>query len=595
MRVAVYARYSSENQRKESIEDQTEACRRAAKAHGWVVLEAHVYADFAYSGASLQRPALTDLLAAAKGRLFDVLFVDDLSRLARDTTHMLVTLGNLKFDGVRVISVADHLDTDDEESTFAIQMRGVFNEIQLSDLRKKTLRGQEGQKARGYDVGERTYGYCSKAHGAVRIDKRGQPRPEGYKKEILPSQAAVVRRIFDEYAAGVAISGIVAGLNEEGVPPPQSRSSGWGPGTVYRLLRNTKYVGVWVWNRTGSRREPSTGRRTRYEKPEDQHDKKFDQTLRIIPQPLWDSVQQRKQAVSKVWPSGKRRGFSSGQRSRSEVFPTYLFNGMLCCAGCKLAIVLVGGKSGGYYGCAGAARRVCDNHLTVSRSKLERIFLSALRSRLSDPAVIRYAFQRVSDEIAKLHGDVGDLRSRKQAELAAAGKELNNLVDFVRRGEGPDSAAVAAAIAAVEPRVSRLKVEVEALRHGDGPAFPVPSEEWIAARVARLQELLERRTSQSALVLRRLLGKVDLDPVHPEKGRAYYVARTAIDTFALLDPPGPDGGPDGGSGSLRWWRRRESNPRPKIQHRRNLHAYPPLIVSLPAWKGGGNRRKPSPD
>ena len=44
-----------------------------------------------------------------------------------------------------------------------------------------------------------------------------------------------------------------------------------------------------------------------------------------------------------------------------------------------------------------------------------------------------------------------------------------------------------------------------------------------------------------------------------------------------------------------WWRRRESNPRPKVRRRRNLHAYPPLNVSLPASKGGGNRRKPSPD
>ena len=78
-------------------------------------------------------------------------------------------------------------------------------------------------------------------------------------------------------------------------------------------------------------------------------------------------------------------------------------------------------------------------------------------------------------------------------------------------------------------------------------------------------------------------------------GRPSYVARTKFDTLKLLENLDPDGGPDPGATSIGWWRRRESNPRPKIQHRRNLHAYPPLIVSLPAWKGGGNRRKPSPD
>jgi hypothetical protein len=46
----------------------------------------------------------------------------------------------------------------DEDSTLAIQIRGIFNELQLQDLKKKTLRGQMGQKQRGFAVGERTFG-----------------------------------------------------------------------------------------------------------------------------------------------------------------------------------------------------------------------------------------------------------------------------------------------------------------------------------------------------------------------------------------------------------------------------------------------------
>ena len=88
-----------------------------------------------------------------------------------------------------------------------------------------------------------------------------------------------------------------------------------------------------------------------------------------------------------------------------------------------------------------------------------------------------------------------------------------------------------------------------------GPALPVPSEEWIAERVAELQALLERRTPKAATVLRRLFGRVDLQPYHPECGRDYYVAHTALDVFALVDSSGPGGGPDGGSGSFSWWTR----------------------------------------
>jgi DNA invertase Pin-like site-specific DNA recombinase len=64
-------------------------------------------------------------------------------------------LEELRFNGVRVVSVTDGLDTDDEESAVGIQIRGIFNELQLTDLRKKTFRGQLGQKQRGFVVARR--------------------------------------------------------------------------------------------------------------------------------------------------------------------------------------------------------------------------------------------------------------------------------------------------------------------------------------------------------------------------------------------------------------------------------------------------------
>ena len=574
MRASIYARYSSENQREESIDDQIASCRRAAAARGWVVLEDHVYADAAHSGASHDRPALLQLLEAAKRQLFDVLFVDDLSRLSRSNLYLLVTLADLDYAGVRLVSVADSLDTADEGATFAIQVRGVFNQLSLSDLRAKTLRGQRGQKDRGFFVGERTYGFRSHPCGEVRVGPGGRTRAAGYHMHIHPPEAAVVLRIFEEYAAGVPITRIIVSLNRDGVPHPKPRASGWGPSTVHGILQNLKYTGVWTWNRTGKRRDPRTGRRHSFVKPASEHIVITDETLRIVPQPLWDAVQAQKAQVGKVWPGGKRRGFTADQGSRSEAYPNHLFDGMLRCSCCKQAICRVSGKGGGYYGCHGAARRVCDNRLMVSRRKLERIFLRELRCRLLDPAVIHYALTRLADEVAKLHGSVSDLRSRKQAELSAARGELNNLLAFVRRGHASDS--VAAEIAKVEARVSRFEVELDALPADDAPSLPIPSEEWIAERVVELQALLERRTPKAASVLRRLFGKVHLEPVRPDAGRPYYLAHTALDVIALVDPSGPRGGPDGGSGSFRWWRRRESNPRPKVQHRGNLHAYPPL-------------------
>ena len=77
-----------------------------------------------------------------------------------------------------------------------------------------------------------------------------------------------------------------------------------------------------------------------------------------------------------------------------------------------------------------------------------------------------------------------------------------------------------------------------------------------------MQEVLEKRTERSGLLLRSLLGQVELEPTQGDIGRPYHVARTSLDVLSLLAPPPGQGDPEGSSNSLRWWRRRESNPRP---------------------------------
>ncbi len=144
--------------------------------------------------------------------------------------------------------------SDDEESTLAIQVRGIFNELQLRDLKKKTLRGQMGQKERGFFVGEKTFGYRSVPVGEMRMDKKGRPRPEGYRMEIEPKEAAVIIRIFTSYADGHSLTQIVKTFNEENVPGSIHAAKGWSPATISRILDNEKYSGRWVWNKT---REPT--------------------------------------------------------------------------------------------------------------------------------------------------------------------------------------------------------------------------------------------------------------------------------------------------------------------------------------------------
>ena len=332
MNAAIYARYSSDNQRPESIDDQVRACRDLAVDRGWTIDLRHIYTDEAKSGALRERKGLDALCSAARAHEFEAVLVDDLSRLSRDNHFLLTLYAELRFYGVRIISRADCLDSGDRHAKLGFQMRGIVNELYLDDLREKTLRGQIGQKLRGFTVGEATYGYRSEPVGDMRLDRRGRPRPDGYRMVIEPSEAAIVRRIFQQFSEGRAITAIVKALNAENVPGRRKANRGWTPSTVSRILRNEKYIGRWTWNRTETRRDPRTGRKRRVEKPRTEWHVVQNEDVRIIGQDVWDRVVERWREIDGTWP--KRRaatGFEVQQRSYVATHPPHLLSGMLRC------------------------------------------------------------------------------------------------------------------------------------------------------------------------------------------------------------------------------------------------------------------------
>ncbi|MDB6159509.1 MAG: pinR [Gammaproteobacteria bacterium] len=100
LRAVAYARYSSEQQRAASIDDQLRNCRRRADDEGWEVIRE--YADRAITGADRSRPQYQEMLGAAKRSEFDILLVDDLSRLARDQVESERVIRYLEFRSIRI-------------------------------------------------------------------------------------------------------------------------------------------------------------------------------------------------------------------------------------------------------------------------------------------------------------------------------------------------------------------------------------------------------------------------------------------------------------------------------------------------------------
>src|SRR4029077_6666408 len=106
MRCATYARFSpGENQREASIHDQLRKCRDYADSKGWTILSEHIYSDQHMSGAGIDRPGLNRLLECAfrKGQAaFDVVLVDDTSRLSRVLADAIRISQRLRFEGIRL-------------------------------------------------------------------------------------------------------------------------------------------------------------------------------------------------------------------------------------------------------------------------------------------------------------------------------------------------------------------------------------------------------------------------------------------------------------------------------------------------------------
>ena len=203
-----------------------------------------------------------------------------------------------------------------------------------------------------------------------------------------------------------------------------------------RILDNEKYRGHWVWNRWGGRRDPHTGRRRYFEKPRDEWAVDDDEALRIVPQPLWDSVRQCREKVRGTWPGGVgRRGFSREQGSRVKCFPAHLLSGAMVCGRCGASIALVGGKAGGYYGCLAAKKAACDNKLRVRRRLAEKIILDEVGARLHQTEAIHYVFEQVVRELAKLSAHLPETIRLKTDQLRGEQRRLDNLVEFIANGE----------------------------------------------------------------------------------------------------------------------------------------------------------------
>ena len=293
LRVALYARYSSDQQREASIEDQLRLCRIYAEKQGWVVAES--YYDRAVSGASLIRTGIQALLADALRDRFQVVLAEALDRISRDQEDVADVFKRMAFAGVKIITLPEG-----EITHLHVGLKGTMNALFLKDLADKTRRGMRGRVEAGKAGGGLCYGYDV----VKRNDAAGEPvRGE---RRINAAEAEIVRRIFREFAAGRSPRAIALALNREGVPGPFGRT--WGDTTIRGhacrgngILNNELYVGCLVWNRQRFIKDPSTGRRVSRRNPEAEWIRTEVPELRIVDDELWQAAKARQAELAHIF------------------------------------------------------------------------------------------------------------------------------------------------------------------------------------------------------------------------------------------------------------------------------------------------------
>ena len=384
MKAVIYARYSSDNQREESIEGQLRECMAYCKKNDITVLQ--TYIDRAMSAKTDHRPDFQRMIKDSAKGLFDVIIVWKLDRFARNRYDSAHYKAQLRKYGVKVLSATENISDGPEGIILESMLEGMA-EYYSAELSEKVIRGHtENALKCKYNGGTPTFGYI--------IDKDMQ-------YQIDPRTAPAVLEMFTMYDKGATMKEIVAYMSERGVTTVRGKKIDLN--FMARLLKNRKYIGEYSYR----------------------HIVTPDGIPAIVPQDLFDRVQQRL-AVNRKAPA------------RHKAEDDYLLTTKLFCGTCGAMMVGESGTSSSkgrkyhYYRCVNTKKhRACDaKHKTVRKLPLENAVVNAVMTKIMDDNFVEYVADAVMDIQSRESSVLPALR--KQLEEAESG--ITNMLNAIQMG-----------------------------------------------------------------------------------------------------------------------------------------------------------------
>ena len=383
MKAVIYARYSSDRQREESIEGQLRECQEYADRNGLTVVDTYIDRALSAAKGTDKRLDFLRMIHDSAKHMFDVVLVWKLDRFARSRTDSAKFKAILKSNGVRVVSATESISDSPEGIILEAVLEGIA-EYYSAELSEKIHRGLK--------------------ENALKAQSNGGPIPLGYvigperKLIVDPPAALIVQEIFERYADGETIKKILDDLNRRGIKT--GLHNAFSRTSLSKLLSNRKYLGEY-----------------RY----------MDIVIpggipQIITQDLFDRVQWRRESNKRAPGRGKAK-------------ERYLLSTKLFCGKCGRLMVGESGRSKtgriyNYYKCVGVKQRLGCDKKAVRKEWIEDLVVRKTYNAIMDDALM----DRLVDTVFELQDVENPDVIILQKKLAQTQKKINNLIKAIEEG-----------------------------------------------------------------------------------------------------------------------------------------------------------------
>ena len=377
----IYARYSSDNQREESIEGQIRENTAFAEKNG-ITIVGH-YIDRAYSAKTDNRPEFQRMIRDSAKKTFDVVIVWKLDRFSRNRYDSAKYKAALKKNDVRVISATEAISEGAEGIILESVLEGMA-EYYSADLAEKVTRGmtENALKCRFNGGNGLPYGYTVDEEKHFQID---------------PLKAPIVAEIFERYAHGESIVEIINDLNNRGLKTQHGKE--FNHGTLNRMFTNKSYMGVYHYNGI----EIPGG------------------VPAIVSAETFEIV-------------GQRMAKNKRAAAKNKAKEKYILTTKLFCGKCHTMMVAdsaqkKNGNTYRYYKCASAKRHECDKK-AVRKEWIEELVLNKVIKVLFDDE----ALDKIADKIVALLDEDNKVIPLLEAQLKEVRKSIDNVMKAIEAG-----------------------------------------------------------------------------------------------------------------------------------------------------------------